>query len=196
MAENDYINAITTIPVTSAMKTQFELSYRPSADDYVRFSVYQTRKSNFVSALILVAVYALVVGSETGWNYVPASLAKWLFPFALSVIVIAWIRSKSLAKIKKNFDKNPFFGCDVVCKIDGEGMLFESAGDRRSSTNLLAWYDIHKLVETRAAFYVYVMESMAYVVPKRAFSDAAEVKDFRKFCETNIEADRRMTFKE
>lgn len=169
------------------MKKEFEFRYRPDADDYVKFAIQQTRKSNFVSALVLVTVYALIVGSETGWNYGPTSLAKWLFPFALSVIFIAWLRSRSLEKIRKNFDKNPFVGCDVDCKASGEGVSFESKSEKRSSSNVLAWYEIMKISETKHAFYVYVMESMAYIVPKRVFSDKDEMKAFRELCRVNIE---------
>lgn len=172
---------------TGGMKKEFEFQYRPSAEDYVKFAIRQTRKSNFVSALVLVMVYALIVGSETGWNYGPASLAKWLFPFALSVILIAWLRSRSLEKIRKNFDKNPFVGCDVDCKAGPDGMSFESKSQKRSSSNELAWYEIFKIGESRHAFYVYVMESMAYIIPKHVFADKDEMKDFRALCRTNIE---------
>lgn len=169
------------------MKKEFAFQYRPDADDYVKFAIHQTRKSNFLSALLLVVFYAVIVGSETGWQYGPASLAKWLFPFALSVILIAWIRSRSLDKIRKNFDKNPFVGCDVDCKATGDGISFESKSERRSSSNALEWHEIMKITETKHAFYVYVMESMAYIVPKRVFGDREEVSDFRKLVRTNIE---------
>ncbi|MFB0965563.1 MAG: YcxB family protein [Patescibacteria group bacterium] len=169
------------------MKKEFEFEYRPSAEDYVKFAIHQTRKSNFVSALLLVTVYALVVGSETGWNYGPASLAKWLFPFALSVIFIAWIRSRSLEKIRKNFDKNPFVGCDVECKAGPDGMSFVSKSEKRSSSNQLAWYEIFKIGETKHAFYVHVMESMAYIIPKHVFADKEEIRAFRELFRVNVE---------
>lgn len=44
-----------------------------------------------------------------------------------------------------------------------------------------------KISETKHAFYVYVMESMAYIVPKRVFSDKDEMKAFRELCRVNIE---------
>lgn len=169
------------------MKKEFAFQYRPDADDYVKFAIHQTRKSNFVSALVLVAVYALIVGSETGWHYGPESLAKWLFPFALSVIFIAWLRSRSLEKIRKSFDKNPFVGCDVECKASGNGISFESKSEKRSSSNVLEWHEVMKISETKNAFYVYVMESMAYIVPKRVFADKTEKKAFRELCRANVE---------
>lgn len=43
------------------MKNEFQFQYRPDADDYVKFAINQTRKSNFLSALFLVAFYAVVV---------------------------------------------------------------------------------------------------------------------------------------
>lgn len=52
--------------------------------------------------------------------------------------------------------------------------------------NQLSWGTVHKFVERRRYFYLYVNQLTAHIIPKRAFSSAQQMEEFRQLVKRSV----------
>jgi hypothetical protein len=92
----------------------------------------------------------------------------------------------TVTRINKFYKQKKLTDFTVTFTTDTTGI--HAASERGDSD--LAWNRIVEVRETRHAFYVFITDSHANVLPKDQFSGESEVALFRSLLEKNVEAAR------
>jgi hypothetical protein len=77
---------------------------------------------------------------------------------------------------------NPSLKDAICCWADEEGFGMQTT----NSDTTIKWPALIKFRETRNLFLVYPSKRMFYLIPKRAFTDESQVKEFRELLDRKI----------
>lgn len=103
---------------------------------------------------------------------------SYLMPFLLGVLFL----SLPLLQAGLVWRGNPSVRGAIICWADEEGFSQQTA-----NTDLrVKWPALVKSKETRNLFLIYPSKRMCYLIPKRAFSDESQVKEFRELLDRKI----------
>jgi len=126
--------------------------------------------------LILYTLYEyLKIGAREGATNTSFSF---LMPFLAGVLFV----SLPLLQAGLVWRRNPSVKNTVTCWADEEGFNQQTT----NSDLTVKWPAIIKFKETRNLFLVYPSKQFCYLIPKRAFKDESQVKEFRKLLDRKI----------
>jgi len=126
--------------------------------------------------LILYTLYAYTKnGTQEGATNTSFS---YLMPFLMGVLFI----SLPLLQAVLVWRSNPSVRGAIICWADEEGF-----SQQTTNTDLtVKWPALIKFRETRNLFLIYPSKQMCYLIPKRAFTDESQVKEFRELLRRKI----------
>lgn len=164
-----------------------DIEYENVMDDILALNLYHHQQSpsarrtrmllQYAPPAILVIIF-LVQASFTGGSL--ASSLPLLFFAGIWVIFVPYSLRRSMKKkvarmVLENQDGGITGRHKLSLKSDA---VTDQAGSGKTKTR---WADVHKLVATNSYLYIYIGDTSAHIVPKRAFESEAE---FRKFVDT------------
>ncbi len=106
------------------------------------------------------------------------SLISYLTPLLMGVLFI----SLPLLQAWLVWRGNPSVKGAISCWADEEGFSVQTT----NSDTKIKWPALIKFRETRNLFLVYPSKQMCYLIPKRAFTDDGQVKEFRELLRRKI----------
>jgi hypothetical protein len=125
--------------------------------------------------LILSPFYLYLKGSPEGETN---SLFSYLTPSLMGVLLI----SLPLLQAWLVWRGNPSVRGAITCWADEEGFYQQTM----NSDLTVKWPALIKFKETRNLFLVYPSKQMCYLIPKRAFTNEGQVKEFRELLHQKI----------
>lgn len=166
-----------------------------SEEDYVEFNLYHAdnspkfKKNLLIQRFLVSAIFLLV-----------PVLMRVLFgrPFktTLPMFGIVWLiwviffNKGFKHTLKSRIVKNIRAAEENGQTITGEYMLQETSDGlilkNKSGEVKIKWKAIGILGEDEERFYLYISNEMAYIVPKKAFADEAELEEFKAKVEQNM----------
>jgi len=107
-----------------------------------------------------------------------SSSFSYLMPLLIGVLFL----SLPLLQAGLVWRSNPAVRGAIICWADEEGF-----SQQTTNTDLtVKWPAIIKFKETRNLFLVYPSKQMCYLIPKRAFTDESQAKEFRELLDRKI----------
>ncbi len=169
--------------------TQFSQTFTITKKDNLRYNFFLMRKKLIATSALVFVIIAAMIGllqyargasvSFALLNALGMALVGVLILVGINVVT-ATLRINSYYKQKKLADFT------VTFTTDKNGI--HAASDRGDSD--LPWDRIVEVRETKHAFYVFITDSHANVLPKEQFADAAQLTAFRALLEKNVQAVR------
>ena len=169
--------------------TQFSRTFTITKKDNLRYNFFLMQKKLIATSALVFVIIAAMIGllkyaqGASIWVAVTYALIMAVSGVLILVginIVTAVMRINGYYKQKKLTDFT------VTFTTDKAGI--HAASDRGDSD--LPWDRIVEVRETRHAFYVFITDAHANVLPKDQFSGAAEIATFRELLQKNMEPAR------
>jgi hypothetical protein len=161
--------------------TQDERTYQLTPADYLEANRGHMRSSRVRYLFLLIgipnlawAIYVLI------WRTQPISSAG--LPLAFGLFFTVGIPLLTRWNVQAMFRKQPNLGHPVSIQINPDGLGMRS--DRFTGEN--KWSCYVGYVETPNLFMLYQGPRLFHAIPKRIFSDKAEVDEFRKLVDANV----------
>lgn len=129
-------------------------------------------------ALLVLLFYVVLISSDpSGWKVAASietkeSLPVWPVVF-LAVIILVRVGTPFIAGIsaKKQFESNKLLQREIEYCFMQEGIISNTA----SGQFHINWDEVFKIVETKQYFAIFESTQAAEVIPKRCFSDNADI---------------------
>ncbi len=170
---------------TETEAVQVEVRLEPR--DYVRFNywhvLHSTRNRVRLARAVLLAV-ALGFAS-----YMLKGDARLMAEFVLfifvPIVILAWVGLLLLLpyRARRSYATNKLLGEPQRYTFSREGVILESA----SGSSRHNWNVYWKACETRNAFYLYLADNLAHLIPKRSFGSDAELQRFREIARASLD---------
>ncbi len=169
---------------------QFSGHFTITKKDNLRYNFFLMRKKLIATTILVFVIIAVMIGfiryaqgaslTEAIGHALLMAVIGTLLLLAINVISTV-LRVKNLYKQKKLTD----FSVDFT--VDKTGI--HAVSSRGSSD--LPWNRIVYVRETRTAFYIFITDTHANVMPKDQLKSAADAATIRALMEKNIEKNRR-----
>ena len=162
-----------------------KINYELSQDDYIGFNInfIETspvmKRSLFIQRFLFPIIYLIVPNFLSPIMEIPYAFLMAIFSGVALMWMIfyaKWYKSRIASKIKK------LLNAGRVPGIVGAHELVADASQISDKTleSFTNYNMVEKVNETKTFLYVYVSEVMAYIVPKSAFKNEAELQAFRE----------------
>jgi hypothetical protein len=169
--------------------TQFSQSFTISKKDNLRYNFFLMQKKLVAtSALVFVIIFAIIglLKYAQGIGVTAAVLNGFLLAVAGTLILIGINIVTTVMRINGFYKQKKLTDFSVVFTVDKTGI--HAASERGDSD--LPWNRIVAVRETRHAFYIFITDSHANVMPKDQFSSPNEIETLRSLLGENIAASR------
>ena len=160
-----------------------KVNYKNTFGDLVAFLWHsQTRSPVQMGIILLISGFISWQGSQSsiGKHHMAIIAVAWLMvtTFIFVVLLIPAFLISILGIISK---KNKPFFADKFIELTENNIITES----RYGRSELAWGIVQKLKRTRHVILIYTGQSVAIVIPKRAFTNEQDWDAFYSFLETH-----------
>ncbi len=158
---------------------QFKGHFTITKRDNIDFNLLLMKRKLVSASATVFVVIALLVGFLKYMQGIPLSSAalQALLLAALGVLLLAVINIASmLLRINGMYKSSKIAEFSFDALVDKDG--FHAMSDRGNSD--VPWERILSVVETRVAFYVFITDSNANVLPKTQIAGASGVETLRK----------------
>ncbi|GEK91235.1 YcxB family protein [Alkalibacterium kapii] len=162
-----------------------KLEYELTEEDYLNFNIYHSRKSPSIKKKIFIQrimgpiIFMITPFVVTNFSDIP--LWYWLTIFIFMSIVwfiyypkyVNWELKKGVEKMLEEGNNENLF--------DRKSLTITEEGLREVSSigsSNVSWDKINSVDETKEYIYVYISSLSAHIIPKRAFNDPNEQKNF------------------
>jgi hypothetical protein len=169
--------------------TQFSHTFTIAKKDNLRYNFFLMRKKLIATSALVFVIIATMIGLlkyAQGASVSVALINALIMAVAGTLILIGINLITTVVRMNGYYKQKKLMDFVVTFTTDKEGIHAKS--ERGDSD--LPWSRIVEVHETRHAFYVFITDSHANVLPKDQFSDAAEISTFRALLEKNVEAAR------
>lgn len=169
--------------------TQFSQAFTITKKDNLRYNFFLMRKKLIAtSALVFVIIVAMIglLKYAQGASVSLALINAFVMAVAGTLILIGINLVTTVVRMNGYYKQKKLSDFTVTFTTDKDGIHAKS--ERGDSD--LPWNRIVEVQETRHAFYVFITDSHANVLPKDQFSSEAEVAVFRALLEKNMEVTR------
>ncbi len=169
--------------------TQFSHTFTITKKDNLRYNYFLMQKKLIATSAFVFVIIAAMVGLlryAQSANLSGALINAFTMAVLGTVILVAINIITTILRINSFYKQKKLTDFTVTFTTDSSGIHAKS--DRGDSD--LPWNRIVAVRETRHAFYVFITDSHANVLPKDQFSNAEEIAVFRALLEKNIEAGR------
>lgn len=166
--------------------TQFSQAFTITKKDNLRYNFFLMRKKLIAtSALVFVIIVAMIglLKYAQGASVSLALINAFVMAVAGTLILIGINLVTTVVRMNGYYKQKKLSDFTVTFTTDKDGIHAKS--ERGDSD--LPWNRIVEVQETRHAFYVFITDSHANVLPKDQFSSEAEVAVFRALLEKNME---------
>ena len=169
--------------------TQFSHTFTITKKDNLRYNFFLIQKKLVATSALVFVIIAAMVGllryAQSG--SVSVALINAAIMSVLGTLVLVGINiATTVVRINKLYKQRKLTDFTVSFQTDKSGI--HAASERGDSD--LPWNRIVAVRETRHAFYVFITDSHANVLPKDQFTDEAETALFRSILEKNMEPQR------
>ena len=169
--------------------TQFSHTFTITKKDNLRYNFFLMQKKLIATSALVFVIIAAMIGllkyAQTA--SVAVSLINALLMAVSGTLILIGINIiTAVMRINSFYKQKKITDFTVTFTTDKEGI--HAASERGDSD--LPWNRIVEIRETRHAFYVFITDSHANVLPKDQFSGEAEIAEFRALLEKNMEAAR------
>ena len=169
--------------------TQFSHTFTITKKDNLRFNFFLMRKKLIATSALVFVIIAAMIGllKYAQGASVSVSLTNALVMAVLGTLILIGINLvTTVVRMNGYYKQKKLTDFSVTFTTDKEGIHAKS--ERGDSD--LPWNRIVEVHETRHAFYVFITDTHANVLPKDQFSGEAEVGAFRALLEKNMDAAR------
>ncbi|MEF9951374.1 MAG: YcxB family protein [Clostridium sp.] len=170
-----------------------KIKYDITKDDYIKFNLYHLESSPNVKKEIIIhrlVIPLLLVGLSAAF-YVLLGMPMYIGVPLFVGIGILWsifypkfYRKNALKNVSKMIDnglQSSGVSKNTINVLD-EGIHSSS----RAGQTINRWDEVKKVHETDEHIFIYVTEKIAHVVPKRAFENEEQEKEFIEIINRNI----------
>ncbi len=169
--------------------TQFSHTFTITKKDNLRYNFFLMQKKLIATSALVFVIIAAMIGllkyAQTA--SVAVSLINALVMAVLGTLILIGINIiTAVMRINSFYKQKKITDFTVTFTTNKEGI--HAASERGDSD--LPWNRIVEVRETRYAFYVFITDAHANVLPKDQFSSEAEIAEFRALLEKNMEAAR------
>lgn len=169
--------------------TQFSHTFTITKKDNLRYNFFLMQKKLIATSALVFVIIAAMIGllkyAQTA--SVAVSLINALLMAVSGTLILIGINIiTAVMRINSFYKQKKITDFTVTFTTDKEGI--HAASERGDSD--LPWNRIVEIRETRHAFYVFITDAHANVLPKDQFSGEAEIAEFRALLEKNMEAAR------
>lgn len=168
---------------------QFSGSFTITKKDNLRYNFFLMRKKLVAtSVLVFVIIFAMVGFLKYAQDgNITAAILNGLLMSAFGVFVLVGINvATAVLRINRFYKLKKLTDFAVTFTADKSGI--HSASERGDSD--LPWSRIVAVRETRHAFYIFITDSYANVMPKEQFAGQNDADTFRALLEKNVEKSR------
>jgi hypothetical protein len=169
--------------------TQFSGQFTITKRDNLRFNFFLMRKKLLATGALVFVIIAAMVGIlkyAQGAGLQAAILNGLLMAAAGTLFLIGINVITTVMRINSFYKQKKLTDFSVAFTADKTGI--HATSDRGDSD--LPWNRIVEVRETAHAFYIFITESHANVMPKDQFANAADIVTFRSLLTKNMEARR------
>lgn len=169
--------------------TQFSHTFTIGKKENLRYNFFLMQKKLVATGALVFVVIAGMIGLirfAQGAGVWAAVLNALLMAVVGTLVLVAINIVTAIVRINSYYKTRKLSDFTVAFTTDKSGI--HAASERGDSD--LPWNRIVEVRETRHAFYVFITEAHANVLPKDQFTDAAEIALFRSLLETNVEKTR------
>lgn len=169
--------------------TQFSESFTITKKDNLRYNFFLMQKKLVAtSVLVFVIIFAMIglLRYARGGDVASAILNGFLMAVVGTLVLIGINIVMAVTRINSYYKQKKLTDFSVVFTADKTGI--HAASERGDSD--LNWNRIVAVRETRHAFYIFITDAHANVMPKDQFSGAKEIEAFRSLLMKNVEKSR------
>lgn len=153
-----------------------EAQVAPEAGDYQHFQFWHFFHSPVGIGFAAIAGFNLAT-ALAGLALKPEAVTFWAF--FVPLIFLFMVGSMYLG-MRRTFAATPLLREPKTYRIDAEGLALASP----SLTFRSAWRELHRVAETKKAFFFYIAPNQAHILPKRALADPAVAARLRELART------------
>ncbi|MEZ4510202.1 MAG: YcxB family protein [Eubacteriales bacterium] len=164
---------------------QFSGSFTITKKDNLRYNFFLMRKKLVAtSILVFVIIFAMIglVKYAQGVGLTAAILNGALMAVVGVLILVGINIAAAVWRINGYYKQKKLTDFSVTFTADKAGI--HSVSERGDSD--LPWNRIVEVRETRHAFYIFITDSHANVMPKEQFANASDAEVFRALLEKNV----------
>lgn len=169
--------------------TQFSHTFTITKKDNLRYNFFLMQKKLVATSALVFVIIASMVGllryAQSG-SLTNALINAGIMAVLGTVFLIGINILTTVLRINKFYQQKKLTDFTVTFTTDKTGI--HAASERGDSD--LPWNRIVAIRETKYAFYVFITESYANVLPKDQFANGEEISTFRALLEKNMEASR------
>lgn len=169
--------------------TQFSHTFTIGKKENLRYNFFLMQKKLIATSVLVFVIIASMIGLikyAQGASIPVALLNALLMAVSGTLILIGINLITAVLRINSYYKQRKLSDFTVTFTTDKSGI--HSASERGDAD--LPWNRIVEVRETRHAFYVFITDAHANVLPKDQFSNEAEIALFRSLLELNIEKTR------
>jgi len=169
--------------------TQFSGRFTITKKDNLRFNFFLMRKKLIATSALVFVIILSIIGLlkyAQGASVEIAVLNGVLMAVAGTLLLVGINLITTVTRINNFYKQKKLTDFSVVFTADKTGI--HATSDRGDSD--LPWNRIVEVRETAHAFYIFITESHANVMPKDQFASAADLATFRSLLTKNMEARR------
>lgn len=169
--------------------TQFSHTFTIGKKENLRYNFFLMQKKLVATSALVFVIIAAMIGLikyAQGASVSAALLNAFIMAISGTLILIGINIITSVVRINNYYKQKKLTDFTVTFTTDKNGI--HAASDRGDSD--LPWDRIVEVRETRHAFYVFITDSHANVLPKDQFKDEAEISLLRSILEKNVEKPR------
>ena len=168
---------------------QFQGHFTITKKDNIRFNLLLMKRKLISACLVVFFVIALLVGVLKFMQGIPlsAAIAQALIMAVLGAVLLTVVNIVSmLIRINGMYKAKKITEFSFDAKVDKDG--FHATSDRGDSD--IPWERILSIIETGAAFYVFITDSNANVLPKPQITNPSDVETLRKLFTKHMPAQK------
>ena len=169
--------------------TQFSHTFQITKKDNLRYNFFLMKKKLIATSALVFVIIAGMIGLikyAQGAGLTSAVLNALLMAAFGTLILIGINILTAVLRINNYYKQKKLTNFTVTFTTDQAGI--HAVSERGDSD--LPWNRIVEVRETMHAFYIFITEAHANVLPKDQFSNEAEVALFRSLLEQNVAAAR------
>jgi hypothetical protein len=164
-------------------------------EDYVEFNIYHAehspkfKKNLFIQRFLVSAIFLLIPVIMRFFFGRPFSTTLPMFGIIWLIWVVFFtkgfkktLRSRIIKNIQEAEAKGQTITGTYTLQETKDGVILKN----KSGEVKIKWEAIGIVGEDEERLYLYISDEMAYIVPKRAFADQAELEEFRSKVDSNM----------
>lgn len=169
--------------------TQFSHTFTITKKDNLRYNFFLMQKKLVATSVLVFVIIAAMIGLlkyAQGASMTNAVLNALLMAVLGTLVLVAINIATTVLRMNRYYQQKKLTDFSVTFTTDQTGI--RATSERGDSD--LPWNRIVAVRETRNAFYIFITESHANVMPKDQFPGEAEIAIFRALLEKNVAPSR------